>query len=337
MLRIESGGRGLCHPRRFRRFVGGGAGTYFEEFDFGPVLARGQTLHHEFTFTNSTKRPVHLTGATATTPCCSEIGPLSKEAIPPGGRCLIPVALKVAPSPQVERKRVGFLVQTDSEQCPSITYALGVMAYPEWEVRASAESSRTLPIGRAGRLVMRITARRLAREGSTLPTRVEAESPLSARFLAEPGKQTESVGVTSLIREVEINLPASSKPGDHRGSIRFHWPEGRTQEQPVSWQVVPPVRVSQSRLVLRRSDRDVTHTIVLKASDERPFRVSRVGPSQLVVSCEFAREASEAHTVRLQIDPERASRERDPKVTIETDAKNQPTVSLSIVILPPGV
>ena len=218
-----------------------------------------------------------------------------------------------------------------------MTYALGVTAYPEWEVRASAESSRTLPIGRAGRQVMRITARRLAREGDTLPTRVEAESPLVVRFLGEPREQTESEGVTSYVRDVEIALPSSSKRGTHRGSMRFRWPEGRTREQPVFWQVVPHVRANPSRLVLRRSERDVMQTIAIRAFDERPFRVSDVGPSHLVVSSEFDREASGAHTLKLRIDPERASREQDPKVTIKTDVEDQPTVSLSIVILPPGV
>ncbi len=314
-----------------------GGGTHFEEFDFGPILARGQTLHHEFTFTNSTKRPIRLTGATASTPCCSQIGPLSREAIPPGGRCPIPVVLKVAPSIQTEKKRVGFLVQTDSSECPNMTYALGVVAYPEWEIRASTDSSRTLPIGRAGRQVMRITARRLGGEGDTLPAGVEADSPLVVRFLGEAREQAESEGVTSYVRDVEIVLPSSSNAGSHRGSMRFRWPEGRTREEPVLWEVVPHVRANPSRLVLRRSEREVTQMIAIRAFDDRPFRVSDVGPSHLVASCEFDREASRAHTLKLRIDPETHIREQDPKVTIKTDVEDQPIVSLSIVILPPGV
>ena len=205
---------------------GGGVKAHFEEYDLGPVLAHGQTLHHEFTFTNSTKRPVRLTGATATTPCCSQAGPLTKEAIPPGGRCPIPVALKVTPSLQPEKKRVGFLVRTDSDECPNTTYALRVTTYPEWEVRDTPESSRTLPIGRAGRQVIRIISRRLAQEGVVLPTKVEADSPLVVQFLGEPRGQTESEGVTSYVRDVEIALPPSPKAGPHRGALRFRWPEG---------------------------------------------------------------------------------------------------------------
>lgn len=66
-----------------------GGATAIEDHDFGPVLARGQVLRHHFTFTNTTKRPIRLTGATAMTPCCSHIGPISEETIAPGGHCPI--------------------------------------------------------------------------------------------------------------------------------------------------------------------------------------------------------------------------------------------------------
>jgi hypothetical protein len=269
------------------------------------------------------------------TPCCSEIGPFSKEAIPPGSRCAIPVLLKVAPILQAEKKRVGFLLQTDSKECPNWTYTLSAMVFPAWEVRVSADSTRTLPIGRSGRQVMRITGRRVGTEGNTLPTRVEAESPLVARFLGDSREETESAGVTSRTRDVEIILPTSSKPGAHRNSIRFRWPEGLTQEHLVLWEVVPAVRASPSRLVVKLSERDVTHTVVLRISDDRPFHVSHIGPPRLVVSSEFDDEASLAHTLKVRIDPRLASQESNPQITIKTDVADQPTVSVSIVVLSP--
>ncbi len=79
------------------------------------------------------------------------------------------------------------------------------------------------------------------------------------------------------------------------------------------------------------------HTITIRTFDNRPFRISDAGPSHLVASREFDRGARPVHTLRLRIDPELASHERDPQVTIKTDVEDQPIVSLSIVILPPGV
>jgi hypothetical protein len=114
----------------------------------------------------------------------------------------------------------------------------------------------------------------VAQEGDVLPTKVEVDSPLVARFLGEAREQTE---------------------------------------------------------------RDLTHTITVRAFDDRPFRISDAGPSHLVASCDFDRGARPAHTLKLRIDPKRASHEHGPQVTIKIDVEDQPTVSLSIVVLPPGV
>jgi hypothetical protein len=44
---------------------GGRAATDGNEFNFGHVVARGQLLQHEFTFTNSTNQPLRLISAVA--------------------------------------------------------------------------------------------------------------------------------------------------------------------------------------------------------------------------------------------------------------------------------
>ena len=62
-------------------------------------------------FINTTDRSIHLGEATVIPLCCSAIGPVSPEAIVPGGRCQIPVVLKAVAN-EPERKRVGFVIQT---------------------------------------------------------------------------------------------------------------------------------------------------------------------------------------------------------------------------------
>ncbi len=72
----------------------GGVGG-IEEFDFGTVLAQGQVLRHEFTLTNPTNQPMRVLKATALTPCCSEVGPISSATIAPGGHREIPAVLRI--------------------------------------------------------------------------------------------------------------------------------------------------------------------------------------------------------------------------------------------------
>jgi len=313
---------------------GGGPGA--EEHDFGPVLARGQLLQRRFTFTNSTNRPILLTGGTASTPCCSGIGPIYKETIPPGGQCSIPVALK-AVAHERGKKLAEFTVQTDSKECPVLTYALRAAFYPEWEILAAAGSSKTLPIGGAGRQLFRITCTRLAGEGNIPPTQVVIKPPLAARFLGESREQPEPDGVTTIVREVEIALPPYSEPGIHQGTIQFRWPEGRTREHLVVWEVVPPLRVSPSKLIQRKSERGVSHTVVIRSFDDQPFRVIGVEPSYLALSSESTDEAARIHTLTLRIDADRAAEDKDAEIVIRTDRGDQPVISLKIVVLPEGV
>lgn len=81
----------------------------------------------------------------------------------------------------------------------------------------------------------------------------------------------------------------------------------------------------------------MTHTLVLRPFDDRPFRVIHVGPPNLIVNAEFEHEASRTHALKLRIDPDVASREPNPQITIRTDIEDQPAVSVSVVILPSGV
>jgi hypothetical protein len=209
-----------------------GAAPGIVEHNFGAVLARGQSLKHQFTFTNSTDRPIRLTGASATTPCCSGVGPISGEPIPPGGQCAIPVVLK-AVADNVEEKRVGFLVRTDSDECPTLTYALRATFYPEIDIHASADSCKILPIGRAGRQALQIACFRLSGDNASVPTQVAIDPPLAARFAGEPREQRWSDGVATVVRDVEISLPSSSELGTHQGNLVLRWPDGRTQERVV--------------------------------------------------------------------------------------------------------
>lgn len=71
-------------------------GNVGNQHDFGPVLARGQTLRHEFSLTNPTNRPMRLIGAKLSTPCCSLLGPLPTDVIPPGDRREIAAFLRAS-------------------------------------------------------------------------------------------------------------------------------------------------------------------------------------------------------------------------------------------------
>lgn len=261
---------------------------------------------------------------------------MPEAPIPPGGSCDIPAVFK-AVADQREQKQVGFSVQTDSRDCPPVAYALRATLYPEWESQLLAGSSTKLPVGGSGRQEVRITCARIAGEVTACPSAVAIDSPLTARFLGEFREQTEPDKATLIVRDVEIALPASPDVGPHTAVIRFRCPDGRERKQTVVWEVVSPLRASPSKLILRQTDRNVSHRVSISSFDGRAFRIRGVEPAHMVSKCEFSPDASRTQTVEVQIDPDRVARQKGSEVIIETDRDDQPTVSLKVIVLPAGV
>lgn len=81
----------------------------------------------------------------------------------------------------------------------------------------------------------------------------------------------------------------------------------------------------------------MSHTVVIHSFDERPFRVRGVEPANLISSCKFSHEAGSTQTLKIQIDPDRAARDKEAVIMIKTDRRDSPAVLLKIVILPAGV
>ncbi len=154
---------------------------------------------------------MRITGAVAMKPCCSELAALVGTVVAPGQSMSIPAVLKVR-SNQFERQRVEFVVETNDVDRPVLRYALQTTICPEWETQAVAEPTRDLPVGRGAGDVIRAISRRVAGEGGTLPIAVEADHPLTVRFLGEPMEWVSPDLVTIASREIEITIPSSSAP-----------------------------------------------------------------------------------------------------------------------------
>ncbi len=159
---------------------------------------------------------------------------------------------------------------------------------------------------------------------------------MTAAFLGEAIEQTDAEGVTSTSRDLVIVLPPSSKLGPHQADLVYSWADGRKDSRSIFWEVVPSVRVTPSRIILNRSEGVVMYTVVATTEDA-PFVVTAVGPAPLVLGSEFSREPNRSHTIHLRVNTDRAAREEDPAITIHTDRADQPTLSLSVLLLPEGV
>lgn len=298
-------------------------------FDFGPVLARGQTLRHEFTLTNPSGRPLKVLVVEALTPCCSTVES-APATIPPGGSARLAVTLN--PGFRSGRKRARFAYRTDDD--PSTVRELTLVAelFPEVDDALDEGSDATVPLRRAGRQSIRFAFFEKDREGRGEPDSVEATPPLSARFVGPAEARSLGAGIVRTTRVVEVGLPAEDGPGGRRGRVTLHWPDGKSWERAIEWNVVPRIVAHPPALTLRPGQ-GATFKVVLKAED-RPFRVRRIDGPILPDKFLAPGEPSRTQVLEIPLDPAKVSKAGVVDLAIETDHPDQARVVVSVLILP---
>ena len=184
--------------------------------DFGTLPAKDAVLTHEFVVSNSTDQPIRLLGASASTPCCSEVRLLPDEILA-GGNARIPVTFKTRGRSGLQR--LGFIVTTDAAEIERIELAVSANLLPTWEARIQEGSDQYLSVGRQGKQRFRCLTRSRGGEGLPAPESLKASSPLTASFAAPASEVAGDDGVIETTREVEVVIPADSEPGEKRGEV----------------------------------------------------------------------------------------------------------------------
>ncbi len=316
------------------KMPGGGRNFGFTStYDFGPVIAAGQILKHDFELVNRLDHPIRIVSATALTPCCSAVGPIAQASIGSGQPAVIPVVLRAAPITRPERKGVQFVIECDVREHATLTYTLFADLYPETEIRPLGDAPRVLRSGKPGRWQFEILRRRVGAGDLILPDRVEAESPLKARFLEEPRRQDDPDGLVTAARRFEIAAPASTELGPHVTSVTFGGGADGERRHLIVWSVEPALRVTPKSLILKRGEQGITQTLVVHSADG-PIRILGVEPAELLSKVEFGNDPKTAQSIRLTVD---RARGREFTLTIRTDHADQPSLSLRVLFLPEGV
>ncbi len=300
------------------------------EFDFGPVVARDQTLRHEFPLANRSDRPLRIRGAKVNVPCCSSVGKLP-ETVPPGGVATIPVFFKAGHA--AERKRVSFDIGTDSPSRPVRTLTLTAEFFPDWEVEEIGPSSGALGIGQASKRRLKITCRRKGGEGRRLAPEVTSSPNLRIGPTAEEGEFEGSNGVIEATKEFEVVLAGQAVPGPQLGTIAFRWPDGSMKSHEVRWEVNPSLRLSPPAFALPASDQSSTIAVVIR-SDGRPFRVIAASGSLLNGAPRLPDDAKQVHHLALNLDTTKTAPDGKNEVKVVTDHPDQPTLVLPVLIIP---
>lgn len=301
------------------------------EFDLGSVLARDQTIRHEFALTNHSERPIRLGKVTVKVPCCSSVGRMP-DSIPARGEAVVPVLLKAGHIS--ERKRIGFEIDTDSASQPGRTLWLTARFVPAWEVEPVGEVGPAPRLGQAGLRRFRVLCRRKAGEGLRGPSAIASSGPIRVEASGAGSEVEGSDGLIEESREVAVTLAAQAGVGAYHGALLLRWPDGSSRTHEVRWEVRPSLRLTPAAVVLKPSQGPTPTTLTI-ASDDRPFRILKVAGPLIAGDVALPAGAGLRHTVRVAIDPSRLAAGVGPEIEVVTDHPDQPTVTLGVLVLPP--
>jgi len=302
------------------------------KFDFGTVLAHGQSLRHEFKIFNPSDLPIRLVNAIASAPCCSAVGTLP-PSIPPHGAVAVPVALKAGY--ESSPKHVRFIVETDSKARPLQDFAVAALLLSEWEVRSLDDQPKALLKGQPGKRRFELVCRRKGDEGLSLPGTIRCTGDLSA---ALTGPRTElllgSSGVIESRSVFEVALPPRGKEGAHRAELLLDW-GGKTSVYHLNWFVVPHISLSPPSLIMATSRLPVSREVLLE-SRSHPFRVVGISGETVRWSGPTSREAKGRHGLKIDLDLTKVKPGTISKIQITTDHPEQRDAVLNVLVLPAG-
>lgn len=299
------------------------------EFDFGLILAQGQTLRHNHTVKNMTNRLVRLTEAKAFVPCCSTVETFP-AMIPPGEQATIQVVFR--PGYQSGQKRLDFSIKTDLPGMPALIFAAFAQLTPEWEVQLVGEGLERVALNRPGRIVYRVTCRRRGEEGRKAPVGLRTSVGVSARFLAPPLGTKREGGFIEESREVAVDLRPTNEPGIRSDRIELLWHDGQKQTVPITWEVLPTLRVAPSGFTLSKSE-GLVEKVVTIVSNRGEFRVLKVSGPGFVKSLVERDGPGMRHNLRLSLDPSQIDQGQASDIRIRTDHSDQPEVTVSVLVL----
>ena len=299
------------------------------EHDLGNVLSHGQEITHNFTIDNPTDREVHVFGSDSLTPCCSSILE-APSSIPAHSRATLKVSFR--PGFQSGWKGVKFVVASDGGSAVASRFSLRANLFSEVDVEEIGGTEPESDVGEPWSRTVRIVARRGGSEGRDAPGVVDVPPPFSARFVGPLLEVALPSGIVESSRIVEVVMPPSVEPGKRSVNLRARWPDGREWNHPLTWQVVAPIRVTPSGIVVRSTEGVAVKSFAVSSS-KVPFRILSVESPFAIEGRIDSSKPSRVHVLRLIVDPARANQATPVDVKITTDHPHQKTLIASVLVL----
>jgi len=132
-------------------------------------------------------------------------------------------------------------------------------------------------------------------------------------------------------RKFAISIPPGDKPGASTGEVSVVLSDGRTIRQPITWEVVPSVRVTPSALVHKQGE-EQNYCLLVSAIEGR-LNVSTVSGQAAPVEIRVEKQGEKSAKIWVKI-PRDFATDRPLDIKLATGHPSQPEISFPIITLP---
>jgi hypothetical protein len=167
-----------------------------------------------------------------------------------------------------------------------------------------------------------------------LPDSVKVVGPLQAGFSGAAQERPQPDGMIEMSRDVVVTLPAIAKVGKHQGEMEFLWTDGYHKYQLIRWETTPLVHLWPPSIIIDPDGKPIEQVVTI-ASDDRPFRITKVCGALLSQPVDAPVDSGKTHRLALRLDPLRAVAGDFSTIVIGTDHPKHPELLLRALVLPP--
>ena len=299
--------------------------------DFGPILAGTSVARrHTYRLVNPSVQPVRIIGVVNRKPCCGDVEAIGATTLDPDAAVEIIVTLHIG----LAAGRVVHLAELHYQDKDGKTLAAPIRTTGTGLARAVIE-----PVEPAPSLLAPGESARIEYLARSFGNRDRPPFPLDDRAIRcdVPTRWTgpaesridPATGLDEIRRPFAATVAASGEPG-HRLTVIDLLEDGSpVGRMPIAYEVTALIRATPSGLIVAAGSHG-PWTVVLKANQDRPFRVL-AGHSTVegMALGPFDPTSRPTHHLTIRLDGRAGAEARSGEIVVETDHPLQPFVKVA--------
>ncbi len=301
-------------------------------FSFGPILGKpGLKVSHQFRVKNGRNKSIRVLRSINGKPCCGDVESLKPMTLDPGEELNLRVTLRIDGSPGPLHHLA--LLETDLPETNPVEFHTFATVYPRFRI---VETEAELHGPSSGTISRRLFT--VSSFGTNEESPLDLDDSLVKTTLPKAwhGPKVERIideRIIEISRTLSVILDAAGEPGHRSELITLQRGDEILLQYPFQWEMAAALKAMPSTIIFGSDVSETEKTIVLRSSDGKNFRLTKIESTLAGVEI-TAEDSGSSTTKRLRLSIERREVQETAfgHIRIYTDHPLQPLVKISMAI-----